>query len=586
MIWSQNNREKYILYAVILVAVAAGIVLSVFQIINRSRYRQLSENNRVRMIIEPAPRGRIVSSDGYDIAGTGNMLSLYLDVGIVGRDYQSLIQIAQIGSITVDSLSKLIRNAKRYGQSQVMLRSNTDMRAVSLIEENANLYPGILIKKTVFRVYPFNDMYSHPLGYVGNIKNRDYEYMSRDGYAFLDFTGQSGMEQYYDKFLRGINGLKYYEIDANGRTIRQINVENSRETVRGSDAYSSIIHDIQSLVDSLCSDIEIMEFMMMESQTGRVLSMLSKPSFNANIFIHGIRRDVWEFMRRSDHSPFVNRCIALPLMTGLVFRVSAIYEGLDNEIIDRETVFQPCTGSIIIGNKEFTCHSEHGQLGLIDAFINNCSIYFDQMNLKIGINNFLEFMHQINANGMTGIDCSGESQGFIPDKNYFEDRYGRSSWGNAEISECMAGRADGELTLIQMTVMLNTIVTGGKRIVPSLVDSIVSSSGEVVYRRNKIAESIEGFNKEAGTIVKEILKTNVSSDMTAIPGAKLDTEDAGALLYQYEDASGRHAVMFYYYPADNPEIIISCGVCNYENAVYRLPHMLRTIMKYYRKNHA
>lgn len=586
MVWERSRREKHLFFAVLIIALAAGAILSVFQIINRGKYKQLSESNRVRMIIEPAPRGRIISSDGYDIASTGNLLSLYLDVGIVNPEYQSLKDIAQIGDISIDSLSKLIRNAKRYGQSQVRLKSDTDINTVSLLEENANLYPGILIKKTVLRVYPFNDLYTHPLGYVGNINNEDYEELLKEGYAFLDFTGQTGIEKYYDKMLKGENGIKYYEIDSNGRMVQQINIENSRDPLTGSDLYTSLNHNMQIFADSVTSEAGIMEFFIMESSTGRIISMISKPTFNPNIFIYGIKRDVWEFMSRNDNSPFTNRCIETPIMPGMLFRITAILSGLQNNIIDTATVFQPCTGSIIIGNREFRCHSEHGQLNLNNAFIENCSIYFDQMNLKIGIDRFIGILMKYNANGFTGIDCSNESSGFIPDRDYFNERYGRGEWGNAEISSCMSGLTDAELTLLQMTVMLNTMINGGKRVVPSIVDSVIAGNGKREYVNDINYVTVDGFDESAANRVKQMLVDNVNSDDAAILGAKIEDGKAGALFYNFDSIAGNHSVMFLFYPSDDPEIIIACGVSDYENVFYRLPHLMRTILKYYVRQYA
>ncbi len=579
MILFRNNRERHILYFMIILTVSIGVILFVYQIMNRARYRELSESNRVRMVIEPAPRGKMFSSDSVEIASVRKLYSLYLDIGIVKPDYIVLREIAELADMSIDSLSMLISNGKRYGQSQVLLKSDTDMRTVSVIEENSNLFPGILIKGTVFRYYPFKDLYTHPIGYVGNISNEEYSELIKRGYAFFDFTGKSGIEAHYDSDLRGINGIKYYEIDINGRIIGSINEDNAIKPEPGNNLYTSLNHTIQQYCDSLLDEYSVCDMIIMEPKTGRILSMVSKPSFNPNIFIYGIKRDIWDFLQRNDNSPFINRCIDIQKAPLLLFRLITMYITMDRTIVDSNDLFQPCTGNLLIGNEEFKCWDEHGQLNMNDAFLENCDIFFDQLILKVGFSEFAGYIKEMNMNRKTGLDIFNESDGFLPDIEFFSARYGKKEWGNAEIVKMMSGKEDATMTLLQMTVLASAFINGGIKVTPTLIDSIADCKGNTVFKNESIKKQIM-YNKDAVNNIKMLMYQNVNSDKSIIPAARIENYPIGALYSEFESRNISINNMLMFYPVEDPYIIITLSIEGMENARFNLPHLIRKIMYY------
>ncbi len=579
----KKNRQIVLFCLFILIFLILSLIIFGYQVLNRKHYTELSLKNRIRMSVSTAPRGKIFSEDKVEIASVHYLYALFLDVGLVKPDINTLKEIAGISEISVDSLNQLIRKAKIYGQTHILLVNGLDVNKLSILEENANLFPDLIVRRTAYRNYPYKELYAHPIGYVGNINNDEYGNLKNSGYALSDFIGKDGIEKYYEEYLRGQNGIQYFEIDETGRMIKEINMENSVNPIPGNDLYTTIVHEMQLYADSLLNGYDAAELIIINPNNGRVMTLISKPSFNPNIFIYGIKKDVWDFLKRNENSPFTNRVIKKGCIPGMIFRIIASISALNENKIDTLTEFQPCTGSLLISDEEFRCWSEHGKLNLLNAIKYDCIIYFAQMSIKLGLTDFLNNAEGFNIGQITGIDLNSESKGFLPDINYFNQRYGIDEWGNPEIIRFITGTKDAEITCLQSAVFISMLINGGFIIKPYIVDSLVSAnSGKILYKGEVKRSNIGDIDDNALLFIKNALINAISSETSIIPGANIPKVNMGGFLsINDEYGSGSDAALCLFYPNDNPEFLMILNLYNIEDPRYTVTSTGRKILENY-----
>jgi len=397
--------------AVLLALIFLIITLSLLnlQIFKVSQYKTLSEENCFKKEVVIPVRGNIISSDNFVIATSKRYFSLYGEISRINMDATAINKLSELIGISADSINSLIRVSRIYDERDVLLKSNLDISTVTFIEENGGLYQGLSIKSHPRRFYPFADLYSHVLGYVGNITQIEYDKYKQEGYSITDFIGKTGIEKSYEKYLKGQNGINYFETDALGRVIREIEKKNSLEKINGNDVYVTINHSMQSYMDTLFKEHESGCVLLLDAKSGEVISMYSKPSFDPNIFVYGVRRDMWDYLKRNQLSPFLNRCTDGVYPPGSTFKILTTLAGLQQGVVDSQTYFQECNGSIMISNRIFRCWETHYELNLLEAFKQSCDVYFYQLGMKIGLDQLAKYAYLSGFGDNIGIDIFEES---------------------------------------------------------------------------------------------------------------------------------------------------------------------------------
>lgn len=553
------GRENKLLNIFLILSIfffAITIALLNLQVFKSGEYKALSDENCFKKEVVVSVRGNIISADSTVLATSKRYFSLYGEIDKLDMDASAMERLSELISLTPDSINSLIRVSKLYDEKEVLLKSNLDISTVTFIEENGGLYKGLSIKSHPRRYYPFEHLYSHALGYVGNITSEEYEKYKQQGYSISDFIGKTGMEKSFESYLKGRNGVKYFETDAYGRIIREIEKKNAVGKVNGDDVYTTIDHRMQSYIDTLLSGNESGCVILLDAKGGGVISMYSKPSFDPNMFVYGIRRDTWDYLRRNPLSPFLNRCTDGVYPPGSTFKILTALAGLDAKSVDSSTFFQECNGSIMISNRVFRCWSSHSELNLTGAFKKSCDVYFYQLGMKIGLDRLAEYAYNSGFGDSVGIDIFEESKGLVPDSRYLNKKYGRNGWGIGQTANLSIGQGDLLVTPLQMASFLLSVINDGEKISIHLVDSVLDKNSEVKFRHGKEISGRLPFKKEELDYIKKCMFESVFGEGGTGSGALSSIVHIAGKTGTAENSVGiPHAWFVSFFPYEAPEVV-------------------------------
>jgi len=364
------------------------------------------------------------------------------------------------------------------------------------------------------------------------------------------------VEKSYENYLKGHNGVKYFETDAFGKVIREIEKMNSIEKINGCDVYVTLNHSMQMYLDTLLRDNESGCILLIDTKKGRVISMYSKPSFDPNIFIYGIRRDMWNYLKRNQLSPFLNRCTDGVYPPGSTFKILTTLAGLQQGVVDSGTYFQECNGVIMISNRIFRCWSTHHELNLLEAFKQSCDIYFYQLGMKVGLNQIAKYAYLSGFGDTVGIDINEESNGLVPDSKFLNKKYGRNGWGIGQTANLSIGQGDLLVTPLQMGSFILALLNGGEKIKPYIVDSIVDKNNELRYKHKEKTNGKLVFSSEDMEFVKKCMFEAVNGENGTGIAAKNSVCSISGKTGTAENSTGiPHAWFVSYFPSENPEVI-------------------------------
>jgi penicillin-binding protein 2 len=364
----------------------------------------------------------------------------------------------------------------------VVLVPDAGFELVAELEERRAVLPGIVIETYPKRRYPFGSITSHVLGYVAQVSADQLAAKNFPGAQLGTVVGKDGLERQYDDRLRGRDGARFIEVDARGRTVREIESPATIEPRLGRTLRTSLDIRLQEFVAQEFPEEYNGAVVAMDPRTGEVLALYSSPTFDPNALVQGMDPAEWLALSRSAQSPLINRAIAgrYPPASPwkLVVAASALRRGLVG--LDSHMLI-PCRGGLQYGDRYFRCWAVHGDLSLREAIAVSCDVYFYQLGLKITLENMLRDVAAMGLNERSGIDLPGEQRPlFPPSPAYYDRRYGRDGWTNAVTLNLAIGQGENAQTLINVVsiyaMLANTtgtapaprLVTGGETQVRSL----------------------------------------------------------------------------------------------------------------------
>jgi len=280
----------------------------------------------------------------------------------------------------------LERVMKQYSQIPpylpITIKEDASLKEVAYIEARKLKIPEVLIEAEPKRIYLYGECAAHLVGYIGEVSQKQLKNNTFKGVNLGDIVGQSGLENRYNFFILGKSGWIEQKVDAHGILAESLI---TRKPSPGADAILTIDARLQQYVETLMEDM-IGAAVGLDPNTGEVLFMVSKPSFNPNIFARRFSQEKWRRIVGDPTHPLQNRCINGFYPAGSVFKLLIALAALEEEIITPETRFV-CNGSTNIYGKQFFCNRRggHGTVDLYKAITHSCNIYFYQLGKRLGI---------------------------------------------------------------------------------------------------------------------------------------------------------------------------------------------------------
>lgn len=449
-------------------ALASMLVLRMgyLQLWKHGEYSNQADINRIKPIINPAPRGIIYDRYGFPLAQNDSnfRLLLYLDKN---RDNEELMtKLAQVlgtGEEGKKFFLNKIKNSKR--KKIISLIDNLEWGDLSRIETNAHLLSGLSIESGIIRRYPFPYETAHFLGYVSLPAEKEIDENEQNLFMHPDFRiGKSGIEKSFDEPLRGKYGVKYVEVNVHEIPLKTLSV---KESVEGSKINLCIDFKLQKFATERIKDV-VASVVVMDVKTGEVLAYASSPSFDPNNFVEGISREYWKELSEDQRKPLSNKPIAALYPPGSTFKLMVALAALENKFNPATRFY--CNGSYSLGKRAFHCWKEegHGSLDLTNAIMHSCNVYFFNVASQLGYEKITAMAQKFGYGEKPDISLYGAKSGVVPSEEWKQKIFGQP-WMKGDTLNTAIGQGNLLATPMQMALITSRIANGGIPIKPYLV---------------------------------------------------------------------------------------------------------------------
>ncbi len=546
----------------LVLAVLAGRVF-VLNTVQGEKYQSMSERNSLRMLTIPAPRGIIYDRTGQALVQNIPTLDLAVVPSDLPREEGDRVRERELLRSIIDidqEVASSVFGAKGNTASPVLLKSRLTQEEMLIFLSRQADFPGVVLMRSAEREYRDGAIFSHLIGYEGKIRQQELD--DYPEYGLSDMIGKEGIEKSYESFLRGKNGADRVEVDALGKIKKELG---SVQPVPGNDIILHIDAELQKKIfDSLSMLLETKNLkraaaVAMNPETGGVLALVSLPSYDNNLFSGGIDQKHYEELLTDDARPLFNRAVSGEYPPGSTIKpvvaAAALAEGVVNEHTEIES-----RGGISIGKFFFGDWKAHGFTDIRRAIAVSSDVYFYSVGggygsvPGLGMRRMKVYEEFFGYGKKTGIDIPGEADGFLPDPDWKQRRFGER-WYIGDDYHAAIGQGFVTATPLQVLNSIATIGNGGILREPRLVSHIRDASGKLspvespVVRRDFVDANIL-------RIVREGMRETVTEG-TAQPLRDLPVAVAGKTgTAQFGTGKDTHGWFVSFAPYEKPEIAL------------------------------
>ncbi|HXG92704.1 MAG TPA: penicillin-binding protein 2 [Blastocatellia bacterium] len=407
-------------YLVLVIIIALGIRFYFLQVTRHEEYKAQAENNRIREIPIPAPRGAILDREGrplVDNTPAWNIVVFPEDIKDKDETIRALVENLNIDR---DELLEELNDPMRPKSQPVIVKQKASHADLSWVFSHELEHPEITAEQQPQRVYPYGTLAAHVLGYIGEISPKQLEKPEYAGYKQGDIIGQGGLEAVYDKILRGVDGKRRIIVDSHGRPRGEIE---RIEPIKGQDIVTTLDLDIQKAAEEqFYSKHDTGAAIAMDPRNGEILAMVSVPSFDPNVFAQNVisseNRKAVRAIINDPAKPLFNKAIQSIYPTGSTWKILMATAALEEGIITPKNSRLVCGGGIAVGNRFVHCGGNHGSPDIHVAIVKSCDGYFYRLGLKLGVDKINEWVTKFGMGQKTGIDLPHEERGIIPSREW------------------------------------------------------------------------------------------------------------------------------------------------------------------------
>lgn len=553
------KSNRYIFYTLSVVLLLLFGNIAYLQAVKGEYYYRLSESNRIRIVPKKAPRGRIIDRRGKVLVDNRPTYTISLIPFEFRKSKEILTRLEKLLGITEEQIDKAMEKGGITRYSPVPIARQIDFETVSIMQEHLLDYPGVIYQIDPARVYPWKSHAAHAIGYIGEINVPELRALYTKGYKAGDFVGKLGIEKAYDWFLRGRDGAEYLEVRVTGEVVGPVEGRSNIPTIPGADIVTSIDLGLQAYAETLMAGIDRGVFIAMDPTNGEIYAMVSRPSFDLELFTRTITDSIWRLLNDTEIHPLLNRCTQGTYPPASTYKLVTAMGAVDEGIANANTRLEACHGSIYYGDRWFRCWNRggHGNINLIEAIAQSCDVYFYQLALYLGIDRWSELSKESGFGRKTEIDIPPEATGFVPDREYFNRRFGgRSGWGGGVQLNLTIGQGELLVTPIQIAQYYCAIANGGTIYSPKVVKEIRPPMDRPLIVEPKITGRLPA-SREALRIAHKGLIEAVNGPLATGAWAQLpDVVVAGKTGTAQNPHGHDHAWFVGYAPAENPRVVV------------------------------
>jgi penicillin-binding protein 2 len=506
------NKQKFVLFIFTTVILLLIYKVYTISILSHDYYSKLAKNNITQTKYSLNSRGEIYDANNMLLAYNKIGFSIYIAPHLKNKDLNK----------TVNSIVKILPNIKKskiyknykskesfYSHSYIKIINMIDYNSMIKIYANINLIKFVKIDTTSKRVYPFKNLASHVIGYASNIskyeKNK-YKYLK-----YADIVGKTGIEKYYELFLKGELNKQTFKVNAKNKKIKEIQRYFSK---RNSNIQLTLGMRLQKYITNYFKNKKQSGVaIVMDVNNGSIISAVSYPEYDLNLFSDGISTKQWNKLINDPRRPFTNKLVHGLYPPGSLIKMGVGMSFLVNKIKKNESSY--CSGEFIFANQRFRCWSSHGhkRTNLIKAIAQSCDDYFYKKSYDVGIDNISQTLRDLGYGSQTLVDLPNEFVGTVPNKKWKRYKYNKP-WYVGETFISSIGQGYNLVTPMQMAKYTALLATG-KEVIPHFIKQVgdldisYTNQNSLDEKYNKPLKTIQkamyyACNKEHGTGFKHV----------------------------------------------------------------------------------
>lgn len=579
--WRFRSR---VVVAALFILVCFAVLAARFYYLQVKRHEYFhtrAEDNRIALLPVVPNRGTITDRNGVVLARNYAAYTLEITpskAGDVEATIDGLSEIVTVEQRDRRRFRKILEESRNFESVPIRTRL-TDDEVARFIAQRYR-FPGVEVQARLFRDYPEGDTASHVIGYIGRINDRDIERIEERGdtanYRGSEYIGKAGLEQSYEAELHGQTGFEQVEVNAGGRAVRRLS---RTAAVVGNNLELTLDIELQKIAEKAFGNRRG-ALVAIEPSSGGVLALVSKPTFDPNLFVEGISASDWKALNDSPDHPLLNRAIYSSYPPGSTFKPFMALAGLASGKRTAGYVMAD-PGYFVSGGHRFMDDKVggHGMVDIHKSIVVSCNTFYYQLANDLGIDGIADFMRPIGFGSRTGIDIPGEAEGVLPSPEWKKKRFRRPEqqrWFGGETISVGIGQGYNAYTPLQLASALATIVNDGKVYRPHLVRHVVDvrNSAKRVVEPEPVRQL--SFKPEHLALVKKAMVdvNKAGTGARAFAGAPYEAggKTGTAQVFSLKGAKyveGRvterlrdHSWFIAYAPADNPRIALAVLVEN------------------------
>ena len=577
------------------VLVASTVVLACFlllvarlvwlQVVRHDELRERAESNRTAIVPIVPHRGLILDRNGIVLASNYSAYTLEITpsrlAAPVDETLDALAAVVDIQPRDRRRLRKLMDESRNF-ESLPIRTKLTDEEVARFIAQRYR-FPGVDIRARLFRNYPWGELGSHVIGYIGRVNQAEKQQMAdwpeedQANYRGTEYIGKLGVEQSLERQLHGTTGVEEVETSAGGHAVRKLA---SLPATSGQTVKLSLDIRLQHLAEQMFGDRRG-ALVALDPKSGEVLAFVSKPTFDPNLFVDGIDHENWQALNESLDKPLLNRALRGTYPPGSTYKPFMALAALETGKRTAGQVTQD-NGSWTFGGHVFRSHGDHG-LGPVDlhlSIVKSSNVYYYALSNDMGVDLMHDFMKPLGFGQITGIDIPGEVRGILPSqewkRNYFK-RPEQKKWFAGETISLGIGQGYNSFTMLQLAQATATLVNGGVRHRPRLVIAtqdpstreVQAALAQPAVNLGYKPQHVEAVRRAMVAVTQGGTSTRVFAGAPYLSGGKTGTAQAvGIGQKQKYDAAKLaehqrdHSLYIAFAPAEDPKIALAVVVEN------------------------
>jgi penicillin-binding protein 2 len=483
-----RHRARYFTVFVVIAFSALAARLFYLQVVEGDTFYKVTADSIVRTVVLPAMRGQIKDRKGRVLATTRPSYNVYVTPEQLSPDiYARLRQALGPEAEDMPAWDALQADGKKSREKTLLVAEDIPRDVMATLETSLDT-PGAKIVAVPRRHYPFGVLAAHALGYMNEVSPDEVRTRKDEGYKAGDLIGRTGLERQWEPYLRGQKGFEKLVVDRRGLRRVDLRVEDivegptRQEPIPGNTVVLSLDADAQRITERALRNARAGAVVVLDVETGRILAMASRPTFDPNVMSGKLSADTEARIRSDRLHPFLDKSVSETYNPGSTFKAISTVAALEEKIITPDDHVK-CGGFVTVGNRRFRCMKSHGPVALHDAIVESCNVFFYDLGARPGmLNRLAKFANEFGLGVPAGLGLNNEQPGFVPTEEWHRAQAAKDPNQGFVIGHALntvIGEGSTRVTVLQMALLYAAIANGGKLWLPQIVERIESPGGQV-----------------------------------------------------------------------------------------------------------